>query len=213
LSDQAAAAAATEPTSTTTPTPETPATETATPQPNDTPASLLGSEAETAEEKIETPVELFDAEKVTFPEGMTKDDELFGEFTNLATEHKIPAAVAQALIDLGGKQAQAIVQKQQAEWTKMQEGWQAEIKADKELGGDKLPGHLQTFAKVARDPVLSDPKFLVRIAPVGNDPVVVRTLVRWANALSEGGPVRGSPASATRAPQSLGEVFYGVKDQ
>lgn len=178
-----------------------------TPPQSDAPLSLLGSEQ--AEEKAEEQVELFDAEKVTFPEGMTKDDELFGAFTNLATEHKLPAAVAQTLIDLAGKQAQAIVQKQNAEWTKMQEGWQAEIKADKEIGGDKLQGHLQIFSKVARDLALSDPKFLEDIAPLGNKPSVVRTLVRWASALSEGGPVRGSPSGATRQPQSLGEAIYG----
>ena len=168
-----------------------------------TPASLLS----------EPVPEAFDPDKITVPTGMTRDDTLFGEFTNLAKEHGLTAPVAQGLIDLAAKQVQAATQKQQATWDKQNSDWQAEIRGDKEIGGDKLNGVLQTFAKVASDPELSDPKFREALAftGAGNHPAIVRTLAKWARALSEGGPVQGGgPAvNGSRAPQTLGEAIYG----
>jgi hypothetical protein len=166
------------------------------------PTSLLSEAAQAPEP--------FDAEKITIPEGMTKDDALWSDFTKFATENGLTGSAAQAAIDLAGKQVQAVIQRQNADWMKMQEDWQAQVKADPEIGGDKLAGNLQTFSKVARNPELSDPEFLADIAPVGNKLSVVRTLARWAKALSEGGPVQGTPATANGGrPQSLGEAFYG----
>lgn len=179
----------------TTPTTETPTA----PEP-----SVLGSEAPAAPEP-------FDAEKVTIPEGMSRDDTLFGDFTNLAKEHGLPMPVAQTLVDLAAKQVQAANQKLQASWDKQNADWQAEVRADKEIGGDNLQGVLQTFSKVASDPELSDPKFREALAftGAGNHPAIVRTLARWAKALSEGGPVRGTPTAGTRQPSTLGEAIYG----
>ena len=166
--------------------------------------SVLGTEPAPAPEP-------FDAEKITLPEGLSKDDALFGDFTNLAKEHGLPMPVAQTLVDLAAKQVQAANQKLQASWDKQNADWQAEVRADKEIGGDNLQGLLQTFSKVASDPELSDPKFREALAftGAGNHPAIVRTLARWAKALSEGGPVRGTPTSATRQPASLGEAIYG----
>lgn len=153
----------------------------------------------------------FDLEKVTIPEGFDKSDALFGEFANVAKEHGLPMPVAQTLLDLAAKQSQAVSQKLQANWDKQNADWQAEIKADKEIGGDKLDGALQTFSKVANDPELSDPKLREALAftGAGNHPAIVRTLVRWAKMLSEGGPVKGAPANSTQVPGSLSEAMYG----
>jgi hypothetical protein len=203
VSDQAQAAQAvqTEPTVTETPPLEptqTITTETTAPEPT----SLL-TEATPAPEA-------FDPEKITFPEGMNKDDPLWGDFTKLAKEHGLSGPAAQTMIDLAAKQVQAVSQKLQAGWDKQNEDWQAEIKADKEIGGDKLNGTLQTFAKVASNPELSDPKFREALAftGAGNHPAIVRTLARWAKALSEGGPVQGGP-SESRVPETLGQAIYG----
>ena len=178
---------------------------TAIPEAPEAPApSVLGSEAPAAPEP-------FDAEKVTIPEGMSRDDTLFGDFVNLAKEHGLPMPVAQTLVDLAAKQVQAVNQKLQASWDKQNADWQTEIRADKEIGGDNLQGVLQTFSKVASDPELSDPKFREALAftGAGNHPAIVRTLTRWAKALSEGGPVRGTPTAGTRQPSTLGEAIYG----
>jgi hypothetical protein len=208
MSDQAAVAQ-TEPTPTPSPTPTPEPTPAPTPAPeSESPkeaGSLLGGEA-IAEA---TP---FDPEAIKFPEGITKEDPLFAEFSQFAQESKLNGAVAQKIIDLAAKQAAASSEKLLSDWNKQQEEWQNEIKADKHIGGDKLAGTLQTFSKVANDPALSDPKFREGLAltGAGNHPAVVRTLARWAMALSEGGPVRGGPTvSNGRAPETLGQAIYG----
>lgn len=188
------------PSTTPSPTPQTPLEPTA---PNgEAPASLLGAEAPLP----------FDPETIKFPEGISKDDALFGEFAGMAKAYGLSAPAAQQIIDLAAKQVQVANERLLADWNKQQEAWQAEIKSDKDIGGDKLAGTLQTFSKVASDPALSDPKFREGLAMTGagNHPAVVRTLARWAQALSEGGPVRGGPAvNGSRAPASIGEAIYG----
>ena len=198
MSDQAQSA----PEASATATPET--LTTATPEAQAPEPSVLGTEPPAAPEP-------FDAEKITLPEGLSKDDALFGDFTNLAKEHGLPMPVAQTLVDLAAKQVQAANQKLQASWDKQNADWQAEVRADKEIGGDNLQGVLQTFSKVASDPELSDPKFREALAftGAGNHPAIVRTLARWAKALSEGGPVRGTPAPTLQRPTTVGEAIYG----
>lgn len=173
------------------------------PEPSAESESLLGKEPEAAPEP-------FDPEKITFPEGFEKDEALFGDFTNVAKEAGLSGPAAQKLIDLAAKQVAQANERLMAGWNKQQEDWLAEIKADKDIGGDKLDGTLQTFAKVANDHALSDPKFREALAftGAGNHPAIVRTLAKWASALSEGGPVRGSPAGERRTPSTLGEAFY-----
>lgn len=170
------------------------------------PESILSAEAP------EAPAP-YDPETIKFPEGFGKDEALFGEFSNLAKETGLSGPAAQSLIDFYAKHLQTSSQKQVAEWDKQQEAWQAEVKGDKEIGGDKLNGILQTFSKVADDPTLSDPEFRKALAftGAGNHPAVVRTLAKWAKALSEGGPVQGGPANGSaKQPGSIGEAIYGA---
>ena len=171
-------------------------------------SSLLG-DVETAPATAPAP---FDPEAITFPDGVTREEALFNDFTDIAKEHGLTGPAAQRLIDLAAKQLASATQRQQAVWEQQNAEWQTQIKADKEIGGDKLPGTLQTFAKVASNPELSDPQFREALAATGagNHPAIVRTLARWAKALSEGGPIQGGPAGSSRPAQTLGEVFYGT---
>lgn len=125
--------------------------------------------------------------------------------------------VAQKLIDLAARQTKAANEALLAQWDKQQQDWQTEIKADKEIGGDKLATVLSTFSKVAHDPELTDPEFLngLNFTGAGNHPAIVRTLARWSKALAEGGPVRGNPPqrdaqgnAVAQRPMTLGEAFY-----
>jgi hypothetical protein len=199
----------------------TPSTETTAPsepppaQPNGdaTPSSLL-SEAAATEAAAETPPpEPFDVEKITIPEGMTKADALFTKFTDVAKEHGLSGPVAQTLIDLAAEQVQATVQKQSAEWAKQQEDWQAQVRSDPTIGGDKLQENLATFSGFVKGSGLCAPGFLEALAfsGMGNHPAVVKTLVQVARAFSEGGPIQGGPANSSNEPRNWGEVFYGRK--
>lgn len=171
------------------------------------PDSLLG------EDKPKEPVAAapFDPDKLTIPEGMDKDSPLFAEFKDVAKETGLSGPAAQKLVDLHAKYATQISEKIQNDWKAQNDQWQRQIREDKEVGGDKLNGNLQTFAKVASDPSLSDPEFrqALLFTGAGNHPAVVKTLVKWAAALSEGGSVQGSPPQRTAGGErTLGDVFY-----
>ena len=158
----------------------------------------------------------FDPEKLTLPEGIDKDSPLIAEFKDIAKEAGVSGPGAQKLMELHAKYATAANEKIQAAWTAQNEAWQKQVREDKEIGGDKLQGHLQTFAKVAGDPSLSDPEFRQALLYTGggNHPAIVRTLVKWAAALSEGGSVQGGPPARNgqgelaNAPRSLGDALY-----
>jgi hypothetical protein len=193
-----AAAAATPPEATTIQPASAPAPETTSPSGNEPAAetSLLSEAKEPAEgEKAkEAPApEPFDPEKVTFPDGMQKDDALFTEFTNIAKEHKLSAPVAQGLIDLYAKQLQASAQK-----------------ADPDIGGDKLEPALREVSKFFDNPIC-DPgtRAALAITGAGNHKAIVKTFVNIAKVFNEGGAIRGNPASGNRPPETLGQAIYG----
>ncbi len=167
--------------------------------------------------KVEEPKapEPFDPEKLTLPEGFDKT-EAFEGFTNLAKEHGLTGPAAQALVDLHAKHVQATVEKLTAAFAEQQDKWKAAVKADPEIGGDKLEAVRQTFARVAMNPELSDPDFIDALVytGAGNHPAVVRTLAKWSKALSEGAHVGGNiPArdgqgnTVSRQP-TLAEAMY-----
>lgn len=158
----------------------------------------------------------FDPDKLTLPEGIDKDSPLIAEFKDLAKEAGVSAPAAQKLMELHAKYASTANEKIQQAWTAQNEEWQKQVREDKEIGGDKLQGHLQTFATVAGDPSLTDPEFrqALLFTGAGNHPAIVKTLVKWAAALSEGGsvsggaPARNGQGQLVNAPRSLGDALY-----
>ena len=133
---------------------ETPAeTETPKPEGDPAPAEVKPAESEKpaeGEKPAEVPVFSFDALKL--PEGVTLPDEAKSEFSEIVTKNGISTEAAQAMMDLCAKQAGGAAAAQAEAWKTMNEGWQAEVKADPEIGGDKFEATRQTIAKVMADP-------------------------------------------------------------
>lgn len=190
-------------------TPPTPGS--STPQPNEPPASGVGNEPPANEppksplnedKNKEPPADPFDADKLTLPEGMEKN-EVYDEFTNFAKEAGFKHSDAQKLLEMSAKAIKAQSEAIYGQWHTQQREWLDKIKADPELGPN-LEGLRQTFAKVADNRELTDPEFRAALdfTGAGTHPAVVRTLIRWAKALSEGGLVTGSPADRNRQSES-----------
>jgi hypothetical protein len=157
----------------------------------------------------------FDESKLTLPEGFEKN-EGWTEFTNIAKNLK--HADAQKLVSLASE-AIAAREKSIAEyWQKTHGEWQKEIMADPELGGTNFETMRQTVSKVLDNPELSDPKMreALVLTGAGNHPAIVRTLFKWAKALSEGGSVAGNPpgrdaqgnAQGTGQRPSIADAMY-----
>lgn len=77
------------------------------------------------------------------PEGFVVDDAVMGEFTELAKEAKLSRETAQKFADLHAKLVKETSQKFVAQWERTIETWQAEAKADPEIGG---AGHEEKLA-------------------------------------------------------------------
>ncbi len=130
-----------------------------------------------------------EAYEFKMPEHVTLDKEAADEFTTIAKELKLNQTDAQKIADVGTKMAQRQVEAH----TKRVESWVEEVKADKELGGDKLTENL-SVARKALDtfgtPELMD---VLNGSGFGSHPAVVRAFYKIGKAISEDGFVKGSP--------------------
>lgn len=132
------------------------------------------------------------------PEGMELNPAQLEQFTALAKEMKLPAEQAQKVVDLAIKAEQARME----EHSKLVKGWADEVKADKEIGGDKLPENLAA-AKKALDLGPPELKALLNDSGLGNHPAVVKWAIAVGKALSEdkfvpagqAAPMKGDVAS------------------
>jgi hypothetical protein len=168
------------------------------------PENILGGQ--------QTTVEPFDPEKLTLPEGFEKTEH-FEKFSTIAKELGIPHAKAQDLIGLHAEVTKAAQEKLYADWHEQQGKWQKDVQADPEIGGQHLDTVKQTVSKLLDNPELSDPKFREALifTGAGNNPAVIRTLFRWAKALSEGGSVAGG-IPARRADGSTDTTRPSIAD-
>jgi hypothetical protein len=140
--------------------------------------------------------------KFTAPEGIELDQARLTEFTTIAKDLKLPAEAAQKLVDLASKAETARVEAHVAQVAK----WAEDVKADKDLGGDKL----QESAATARKAIDLGPpelKQFLNDTGLGNHPLLFKTFHAIGKALSEESTVvRGGTPAGQR---SAADVLYG----
>ncbi len=182
------------------------------------PESLLPEIGEAAKPDGEKPAEAKPAEagapekyEFKLPEGVKLNAEMQTEFETFARGENLSNAVAQSLLD---RHIQAITQQKQADlnaWFDTQKSWQAEIQADKTIGGEKLPISKQAIGRVINflGPDLG-PKFreALDFTGAGNNPAVYRGLVKLAERFSEGSSVNGKPSVSPGAAKNAASVMY-----
>ena len=186
-------------------------TKTETPPVTDPPAAETPATETKPEEAKTEAVPEFKFEALKLPEGLSVPDEAKSAFSEIVTKNKIPTEVAQSMMDLYAQQAQTAAAAQAKVWQDMNTAWQAEVKADKDIGGDKLPATLQRIAKVFDDPTLGVPgiREAMNLTGAGNNPAIVKLLANLAKVATEGGHIAGSPSGAVEPPADLGGALYG----
>lgn len=114
------------------------------------------------------------------PDGMELDKDATTAFTAIAKDLKLAPDAAQKVVDIAVGMQQRAVEAH----TKQVAEWADQVKADKELGGDKLP---QTLATAQKAMALGPPelKQLLNDSGLGNHPAVVRFMFTVGKALSE----------------------------
>lgn len=139
-------------------------------------------------------------------EGQELDNAALEQFEPIARELNLTNEQAQKMVDLYGTKIMPMVQKQQAEaWQKTTEQWAADVKADKEIGGDKLTTNLSAAQRALDLFGTPELKEYLEVTGLGNHPDLVKTFVKIGKAMSEDGMVDGS----NQGQRSAAEVLYG----
>jgi len=116
----------------------------------------------------------------TLPDGFTANEELTGDLKALAKENGLSKEAAQKFADLGVK-----MQQQQADqWQAQVDQWAEDVKADKDIGGEKFEQNI-SLAKQALDKFGGqDLKDLLQSTGFGNHPAIVKAFYNIGKSVS-----------------------------
>lgn len=172
---------------------------------DDKPADGDKPEEKPAEEKDQKQEGAPEKYEFTAGEGVELDTEALKDFEPVARDLNLTNEQAQKLVDAYPRILAGVQQRQAEAWQAQTEQWAADVKADKEIGGDKLTANLSA-AQRALDlfggPVLKE---YLNTTGLGNHPELVKTFVKIGKAMSEDGMVDGS----NQGQRSAAEVLYG----
>jgi len=139
----------------------------------------------------------------TIPEGTTLDEQTATEFKGLAKELDLTQEQAQKLLDFGGGKLRAQIEAPYKLWAETQAKWQAEVKADPEIGGTKFEQSIKDAAQVFvpgdSNPFVKDEaeakslRDALNMTGAGNNPAIVKLFVKMGTLLNEPGSLRGGP--------------------
>ncbi len=148
----------------------------------------------------------FKPEELKLPDGITIDETASKGFVDLINKHGIPRDAAAALVTLQTDLIKAASEKSDAQWNELQTTWQNEVKADKEIGGDKLTTTLSGIGKLLDKYGDSKTRDAFNLTGAGNNPAIVKFLAKMSADLTE--PGTRPPPSQTTPAQSLAEKMY-----
>ena len=141
----------------------------------------------------------------TAGEGIELDTEALKDFEPVARDLNLTNEQAQKLVDAYPKILAGVQQRQAEAWQKQTEGWAETVKADKEIGGDKLTANLSAAQRALDQFGTPELKEYLNATGLGNHPDLVKTFVKIGKAMSEDGMVDGS----NQGQRSAAEVLYG----
>lgn len=141
----------------------------------------------------------------TAGEGVELDSEALKDFEPVARDLNLTNEQAQKLVDAYPKILAGVQQRQAEAWQKQTEGWAETVKADKEIGGDKLTANLSAAQRALDQFGTPELKEYLEGTGLGNHPELVKAFIKIGKAMSEDGMVDGS----NQGQRSAAEVLYG----
>lgn len=166
--------------------------------------AVKATEGEAKTDGDNAPAKPIEYADFAMPEGVEVDADALGEFKGVAAEAGLSQDAAQKMIDLYAAKVTAPMQA----WTAKQVAWQAEVKADPEYGPDldaKL-GQAKQFVTQIMGADAAKTMDALNYTGAGNNPQVIKLLVRASEMAREGQFVRGNAAEQRRA---TADVLYG----
>jgi hypothetical protein len=142
-----------------------------------------------------------------FEDGLEVDPDTLTGLSETAKELGLTQEQAQKIADLGAKQSERWAGAQQTAMDNAEKQWVADVKADEEIGGDKLNENL-AVAKQALDkfgtPELTS---FLKESRLGNHPELIRLMNRVGKAIAEDSVVPGG-----RSTNVQSKPFYANSD-
>ena len=147
--------------------------------------------------------------KFDLAEGQQVDQAALDEFTSISKEAKIDKGTAQKLADAYAKRRKADAEATMQQWDDTRAQWQREVRADKEIGGDKLDeslGYAQRALSAYGD---QDLQTFGEHFGWADNPAYVRFLVKVGKTVSEGQAANG----ANLQGETVADRWYGKDGQ
>lgn len=138
-------------------------------------------------------------------EGVELDAEALKDFEPVARELNLTNEQAQKLVDAYPKILAGVQQRQTEAWQAQTEQWAADVKADKEVGGDKLTANLSAAQRALDQFGTPELREYLNGTGLGNHPELVKAFIKVGKAMSEDGMVTGKESGQ----RSAAEVLYG----
>lgn len=141
------------------------------------------------------------------PEGATPGPVL-EEFSAMAKEMNLPQDKAQALVDLYQKAQQETIK----QWDATKQAWANEIKADKEIGGQKFKETMETCGRFLKE-MEAPPEFLEFMDQygLGNHPAFIKMIHKIALQTREDRPVMAGAGGSLTNEAKIQNLYSKTK--
>lgn len=118
-------------------------------------------------------------------DGAPLEGEFLGEFSAIAKDLQLTQEQANKVAELGAKMAKDFSAQNTKALDAASAAWEAEVTADKEIGGDKLPENLAIAKKALADFGTPELTKLLGESKLGNHPEIIRFMVKAGKAISQ----------------------------
>jgi len=141
------------------------------------------------------------------PEGVTVDAESLKPATELFAETGLSQDQAQKFIDLAMARESAAAHKSVQAFVDLQNQWVSEIKADPDIGGDRLKASLASANRAIDRLDVPGLREALNFTGAGNHPAIVKAFVRLGQMIAED-RFRPGHLARPQVPRSPAEVIY-----
>lgn len=139
------------------------------------------------------------------PDGVVVDDTTIQAFSDIAKELDMPQESAQKILD---KVAPIMAQRQSEVLNGLSQSWVEGVRADKEIGGDKLQENLAVAEKALKAFGTPELRTLLNDSKLGNHPEIIRAFYRAGKAISEDAKVVSGDATRPGGMRDLSKALY-----
>ena len=190
----------------------TPSPEVPTPAPNVAEALVPATPTPAAESSLlrpETPARPAYSD-FKLPEGATVDSDSLKAASTLFADSGLSQEQAQKFIDLAVSREKAQAESGLRAFVDLQNKWVSEIKADPDIGGEKLQATIASATRAIDRLAIPGLREALDLTGAGNNPAIVKAFARIGQMIAEDRfrPGNGAPPVAPRSPA---EVIYGAQ--